>query len=55
MIMREVGIEGILDSLFRKMDKNVILVLVAARKIRSLQMTLQYTWYDGTYLVTEYP
>ena len=54
-IMRETGIESILDSLFRKEDRNVILVLAAARAIRSLPMDLVHTWYDGTYLVKEYP
>ncbi len=54
-IMRETGIEGILDSLFRKEDRNVILVLAAARAIRSLPMDLMHTWYDGTCLVKEYP
>ena len=53
--MRETGIEGILDSLFRKEDRNVILVLAAARAIRSLPMDLMHTWYDGTCLVKEYP
>ena len=55
-IMRETGIEGILDSLFRKEDRNVILVLAAARAIiRSIPMDLVHTWYDGTHLVKEYP
>ncbi|MCL4332847.1 MAG: hypothetical protein M1148_00065 [Candidatus Thermoplasmatota archaeon] len=54
-IMRELGIETILDSLFRKEDRNAILVLAAARAIRSLPMDLVHTWYDGTYLVKEYP
>ena len=54
-IIRELGIESILDSLFGKEDRNVILVLAAARAIRSLPMDLVHTWYDGTYLVREYP
>ena len=53
--MRELGIESILDSLFRKEDGNAILALAAARAIRSLPMDLVHTWYDGTYLVKEYP
>jgi len=54
-IIRELGIESILDSLFRKEDRNAILALAAARAIRSLPMDLVHTWYDGTYLVKEYP
>ena len=50
-IIRELGIESILDSLFRKEDRNAILALAAARAIRSLPMDLVHTWYDGAYLV----
>jgi transposase len=54
-IIKEMGIEGILDSFFKKEDRNVILALTAARAIRSLSVDLVHTWYDGTYLVKEYP
>ncbi|EQD75680.1 transposase (IS4) [mine drainage metagenome] len=54
-IMRELGIENILDSFFNKEDRNVILVLAAARAIRSIPMDLVHTWYEGTHLVKEYP
>ncbi|EQD40532.1 transposase IS4 family protein, partial [mine drainage metagenome] len=53
--MRELGIENILDSFFNKEDRNVILVLAAARAIRSIPMDLVHTWYEGTHLVKEYP
>ena len=54
-IMKEMGIESILDSLFNVEERNAIIVLAAARAIRSLPMDLVHTWYDGTYLVKEYP
>ncbi|QRF74882.1 Transposase [Thermoplasmatales archaeon] len=54
-IIREMGIEKILDSMFGKEDRNTILVLAAARAIRSLPMDLVHTWYEGTYLAREYP
>ena len=54
-IIRELGIESILDSLLRKEDRNTILALAAALAIRSSPMDLVHTWYDGTYLVKEYP
>ncbi|MHB8397215.1 MAG: IS1634 family transposase [Thermoplasmataceae archaeon] len=54
-IIRDLGIENILDSFFGKEDRNAILVLAAARAIRSLPVDLVHTWYEGTYLVKEYP
>ncbi|MEM3489203.1 MAG: hypothetical protein QXO75_06065 [Nitrososphaerota archaeon] len=53
-IIRELGIQSILDSLFREEDRNAILVLAASRSIRSIPMELLHPMYDGTYLVKEY-
>ena len=54
-IIKELGIESILDSLFGKEDRNAILTIATARAIRSLSMDLVRTWYEGTYLAREYP
>ncbi|MHB1622565.1 MAG: IS1634 family transposase, partial [Cuniculiplasma sp.] len=54
-IIKEMGIESTLDSFFNKEDKNTIIAFTAARAIRSLPVDLVRTWYDGTYLVKEYP
>ena len=54
-IMREIGIEGILDPLSSKDDISVLLVLAAGRPIRSFTMDLVYIWYDGIFVGKDYP